>query len=595
MIAQSVKQWEEEIRLAKAYQAENGRLDRWKENCDFYDNKYPDGVIRVNLIFSIGRGLVPQLYFKTPTILVTPRKPGFRQQAKILEAVDNWLIPHLGIKAQVKLGILDAYRTNIAVFKFGYHSIGSEFPTDRVEEDPVPPSMREAMSGFLEAMKATILPFERQQAGSETEEDKEAQRLRRYSYHDWIKPEAPWMLRIAPEDYLVPFGGLDNPSIPWCAFRVIRPLEDVKKDPVYSHTRSLKANAKLNNTWKDGKVMTPQESSAIPQVDLVELYEVWDKRTGRVKVIVEGHDKFLRNDEHGLDIDGLPSEVLQFNPNGRDFWGVSDVDQIKDQIKEYNETRTVELMHKKTAISKFLFDENSISDDELAKFNEGKIACIKVKGDPRNAVMLLNPSMSRDLYAMSDVIRQDIHEVSGWSRNQLGDFDSDRRTATEAAIVQGALQLRADERRDQVADLIAAAFQRKIHPMIFDYWTEERVIEVTSLGGWQSYTGQQIRGDYEVSAVADSIVPLSRAQRQQTALKAYEILRNDPMFDQYRLRQVLLEQYDDVMPPDVLLPKEQAEQNVLQQAMAQVMSQPKPKPAGGTNAPPRPLVSALSR
>ena len=117
--------WEENIRLAKVYQDESGRLARWKENRDFYDNKYPDGVISVNLVFSIGRALVPQLYFKSPNVLVTPRKPGFRMQARILEAVDRWLIPHIGLKQQVKSCILDAYLTNVGIIKFGYHSIGT--------------------------------------------------------------------------------------------------------------------------------------------------------------------------------------------------------------------------------------------------------------------------------------------------------------------------------------------------------------------------------------------------------------------------------------------------------------------------------------
>ena len=576
MIPQTVKDWEEQIRLAKLYQDEGGRLAKWTESCNFYDNIYPPDVIRVNLIFSIGRGLVPQLYFKTPTILVVPRKPGMQRQAKILESVDNWLIPHLGMKYQLKMGILDAYRTNVAIYKFGYHSIGSEFPTDREEEDPVPPSMREAMSGFLEVLKTRVLPFERHQVeAEEKEEEKERQRLRRYSYHDWVRPDAPWLLRIDPEDYLVPYGGKDNYSIPWCTFRVIRPLEDVKKDPVYSNTRSLKANVKIDSI-SDKKVLSPQDRNAVPKQELVELYEIWDKRDGRVRVIAEGHDKFLRNDEHKLDIDGLPSEVLQFNPNGRDFWGVSDVEQIKDQIKEYNETRTVELMHKKTAITKFLFDQDSIDDSELSKFTKGQIAAIKVKGNPAGIVMQLTPSMSRDLYNMSNVIRQDIHEVSGWSRNQLGDYEADRRTATEAAIVQSALQLRADERRDQVADLIAAAFQRKIHPMLFDYWTEERVIKVTGLDQWVTYTGPEIRGDYDVTCVADSVVPLSRMQRQQTVTTAFTMLKGDPFIDQYRLRQTALEAFDDVLPMDILLPKEQAEQNIMQMALQSQIGQPKP-------------------
>lgn len=572
MAQETLKDWEEHIRLAKAYQAEHGRLERWKENRDFYDNKYPDGVISVNLVFSIGRALVPQLYFKSPNILVTPRKPRLREQAKILEAIDRWLIPHMGLKYQIKQCILDAYLTNVSILKFGYHSIGSEFPADQTEEE-MPSLLKQAMDAFLAPMKAMM--------GLDSEAEDEANRkLKKYSYHDWIKPDCPWALRWPTEDFLVPYGTVDIAAAPWCAFRLVRPLEDVQRDPVYSHTRSLKATGKLGDPMPGkptgGSVLSPQYKDAMPKVPMLEYYELWDKRDGRVKVLVEGHQHWLRNDVHNLNMDGLPVEIMQFNPNGRDFWGVADVDQIKAQVKEYNETRTLEIMHKRTAITKFLFNETAIDDTELAKFTSGQISAVKMKENPVGNVMPITVSMSRDLYNMSDVIRDDVREVIGYARNQVGEFEASRRTATEAAIVQQALQLRADERRDQVADLLGNAFQRKIHPMLFDFWGEERTIEVTALGGWVEYTGEQIRGDYDVSVTADSIVPLSRAQRQQTALVAFKELKNDPRIDQHRLYGTVLEQYDDVLPGDLLLPPEQAQQNMLVAALQQ-LSQAQPK------------------
>lgn len=567
----TLKDWEEEIKLAKAYQDEAGRLSRWRENRDFYDNKYPDGVISVNKVFSIGRALVPQLYFKSPNILITPRKPGLRQHAKVLEAIDNWLIPHMGLKMQIKQMILDAYLTNVGILKFGYHSIGTELPNE--EQAPeIPTILQQALDMMLGAF------------GSQ-KEDEEYEKLRKYSYHDWIKPDSPWALRWPTEDFLVPYGCIDIASAPWCAFRIVRPLEDVKKDPVYAHTKSLKATGKL---WDgpnkgSGGVLSPQFRSAVPKVELLEYFEIWDKRDGRIKVLVEGHDYWLRHEEHHLNMDGLPVEIMQFNPNGRDFWGVADVDQIKAQVKEYNETRTLEIMHKRTAITKFLFDENAIDDTELAKFTSGVQCAVKTKTPPQQAVMALSPSMSRDIFKVGEDIAEDIRDVIGYSRNQVGEFEASRRTATEAAIVQNALQLRSDERRDQVADLIANAFQRKIHPMLFDFWTEERSIDVTAMGGWITYTGSQIRGDYEVSVTADSIVPISRAQRQQTALIAFKELKNDPRIDQNRLYASVLEQYDDVLPQDLLLPPEQQQQNMMMTALQQG-----PQPGRGQSPQPRP-------
>ena len=602
-IPRTVDDWLEQIRLAKSYQAEDGRLERWKQNHEYYDNIYPEHVIAVNLVFSIGRALVPQLYFKTPTLLCMPRKPGRAQQAKILEAIDSWLIPHLGMKQQIKLAILDAYRTNIGVFKFGYHSIGTELPSTREEPSPTRLGpMRTALADYLSRVSPALGTLMRP---NEEEEDDQEEARRRYSYHDWIRPNAPWMLRVDPKDFLVPWRARDIHEAPWCAFRVVRPLEDVKEDPVYAQTATLQANVKMTlplsgavRSPNDQGVILPSDKGPQQAVPMVELFEVWDKRTGKLTTVAEGHDKFLRDEEHGWEIDGLPVEILNFNPNGDDFWGKSDVDQIKVLVQVYNETRTVELMHKKTAVTKFLFSQDAIDDTELDKATQGRIAFIKMKLPPVGNVMPLTMNMSRDLYNMSDVSRKDISEVIGYSRNQVGEYDADRRTATEAAMVQQALQLRADERRDQVADVLAAAFQRKIHPTIFQFWDTPRIIEVTALGGWVEYTGADIKGDYEVKTVADSVVPLTRMERQRTSLIAFEKLKNDPRIDQQRLYSVVLGAFEDVLPPDLLLPPQQQQQNMLQQAlqaggMPGQPGQPASPAEGNGRAEARPLVSSL--
>lgn len=612
----TVQDWQREIKRAKNYQAQTAGVSSWETARGYYMNKYPDDVISVNLVFAIGRALVPQLYFKVPTVLVQPDKKEFEEFAPVVEAVDKKLIVQMGMKQQLKLGILDAYVSNIAVFKFGYHSVATEFPR------PAQPSGNENIeSETLEALR-------RIEGGEELAVRSEQTRkeIRTYSYHDWIKPNSPWMLRVRPEDLLVPWGAQDIYSIPWCAFRVVRLLEDVKNDPVYDKavTADLKANTTLSTPLDKEEATTPtthkggipgvptakRPNAADTELDALEFYEIWDKRSGKVLAVLEDTQKeqFMRNDVHGLDIQGLPVEMLQFNPTGWNFWGPTDVDQITQQQIEYNETRTLEIMHKRAAVLKFLVDQGAMDDTEIAKLTEGKIIVAKTKLPPNAAIKELNPNMSRDIFNVSDVIRTDISEILGFSRNQAGEFDVSRRTATEASIVQRALEIRSDERRDQVADLIAAAFQRKINPMIFDQWTEQRSIEVSGKGGWVKFNGRQIRGDYSVSIVADSVVPLTQAQRQQTALTALQQFKDDPRIDQNRLYEWALGQFQALgLPTDLLLSDEEFQKNQQQQLIqgllqevgkAQAKQATKPQqPGGGTggNGQTRPRVSPVQR
>lgn len=583
-VSDELKDWQEKLNSGLNYLELDGRVDKWKRNRDYYENKYPDGVISVNLVFSIGRALVPNLYFKMPTIVNLPTKPGLQQEAKILEAIDSWLIRRLGMKQQIKLGILDSYLTNLAIFKFGYNTIGSEFPNidDRYT---IPDGVKDSLDALLGSAIVNNV------------EDDEDEERATYTYHDWVQPDSPWMLRVQPEDLIIPKGAVDQYAMPWCAFRVCRPLDDVKADPVYTKAvvDTLTPNASREEK-REGKTLSPNLKAKEAQEDLVEYYEVWDKKSQRIMACTLDGTKFMRNDPWDTNIQGLPLEILQFNPSGWDFWGQSDVEQIKSQVIEQNETRTLEMYHKRTAITKFIADEEKISDTEINKFTEGKSLIVKVKGDPRTAISQMNPSMSGDLYRISDVIRDDIREILGFSRNQAGDFEGGRKTATEAAIVQQAIQLRSDERRDQVADLIAFAFQRKIHPMIFDYWTEERVIEVTSLGGWQKYTGPQIKGDYDVVAMPDSIVPMTKAQRQQTAQTALQLFKGDPRINQQALYQWVLDQFEGIIPDNFLVPEQQVQQNALMNALVQMQQQggppgQGPRPKGrphGSSRPPMP-------
>jgi hypothetical protein len=550
MPAKDVKYWKEELRKAKLYQDKGGRLNKWKEYKKWYRNEYPDSVVSVNKAFGIGRAMVPQLYFKSPTILVHPRKQNVIQQAKVLEQIDMWLIDHIGFKSQIKYMILDAYITNIGVGKIGYHSISTELPTPSTET--------------TEAVAEMI--------GAEPAELEEELLLRKWSYHDYIRPDCPWYLRVRPQDVLVPWGFVDEHEAPWMAYRIVRPLADVKEDPTYTGTSKLEANIKIDAS--PSNTSSPNLMGQVgAQSDFVELFEIWDKRDGTVRVLSEDHDKWLRDEEHEMHITGLPSTILRFNPDGEDFWGVSDLEQIRKQINELNENRTHEIETKRLANVKAIVDTNIVSEEEIVKMEKGKPGpIIRGVGNVVGAYTQFKLDMPQDFYRVDEIIDKDIREIIGFSRNQAGEFDTSRRTATEAGIVQQAHELRADERRDLVADLIAETFRDKIHPLIFDNWTQERVIKVTQLGGWVKYTGDQIRGDYDLMVVPDSVLPLTRRQEQEMAMQAFRLFKGDIMVKQRELYIRVMQAFKDFVPdPEQLLQDEKVVQEQQQAQQQQAM------------------------
>jgi hypothetical protein len=540
--------WKDQIQKAKQYQDHKGRLKKWERYRKWYRNEYPPDVVSVNRIFATGRALVPQLYFKAPTIVVRPRKPGFERMAKILESVDAWLIDHIGFKQQIKMLILDSYIVNIGVGKIGYHTISTELPTPSDETT-------EALADFL---------------GAPVRELSDELVRRRWSYHDYVKPDSPWFLRVRPQDILVPWGFVDEHETPWVAFRIVRPLEDVKHDPVYHNVSRLQPNVRPQLELT--ATISPNLHGQLQGQEFVELFEIWDKRDGKVRVLSMDHDKWLRNEEHNMDIVGAPCVVLRFNPDGEDFWGVSDVEQIHKQQLELNENRTHEIETKRLANVKGIVDTNVIPEEELQKLEKGKPGpLVRSQGSPAAAFAEWKLNVPADLYRIDEIIDKDFREIIGFSRNQSGEFEVSRRTATEAQIVREAFLLRADERRDMVADLIAETFRDKIHPLIFQNWSAERVIQVTALGGWVKFTGEQIRGDYDVVVIPDSVLPLSKKQEQQMAVEAFTLFRGDPRIRQEELYRQVLQRFRELIPdPDMLLvPEQEVQRAALLQALQQ--------------------------
>ena len=538
-----ILKWKDRVRAAKQYQERDGRFQNWRRNRDWYRNRYPSQVVSVNLVFSYGRALVPQLYFKAPTILCRPHKQNFVQQSKILEAIDAWLIDHIGLKQQIKMVILDAFLTNVGIIKCGYNTLSTELPAPNEDSTAVVAEM----------------------LGAPTSELQEDLDRKKWSYHDHIKPNAPWALRVRPQDVLIPWGFADEHEAPWMAYKVVRPVADVKKDEAYKNTSRLQPNV-VPDTGLSG-LISPNLVGATSSGEFVELIEIWDKRDGTIRVLSMDHDKWLRDDEHGLEITGFPGVVLRFNPDGEDFWGVPDCEHIAKQVIELNENRTHEIVSKRLANIKGIVDTNTVDDIEIQKAEAGKGGMfIKAKGNAAAAFHQFAFTVPPDLWKVDEVIRRDVRDTLGWSRNQSGEFHPGRKTATEVETVQSAFELRSDERRDQVADMFAELFRDKIHPMIFQHWTEQRTMEVTALGGWYKFTGQEIRADYDVFVVPDSVIPMGRRDEQQLAERMFAALKGDPRIQQRPLYLYMMGAFRELIPdPESLMVPEEEYQKLVQQ------------------------------
>lgn len=489
----SVAWWQEEIKKGLLYQQLYGRPEEWKRFRAYYRHQWQPGTsMPLNMIFTIIRSMLPQVYFRNPRIFVTSTKPGMEVHAKTVEAIDNYLIQELGIKEQMKRVIRDAGIQGSAVLWRGYDS---EYGYDLDNLDPL---TGDSTLTYL---------------------DKRGYRI---EYSQYINPGMPWAMRSDLESTVLPWGTRDVKNSEWVAMRVIRKLDDVKRDPKYTGTRDLPP-VRITRT-------TDNELSRLFENDeYCEIWQIHDVKTGKVYAVVLDHPDFLREDEDEMQIEGLPFHWFTFNEDPIFPWGIPDARIIEPQQLEMNETRKMAMYHRRVAIMKLLYKKGSIKKEEVEKMlDEDVKAAIAVEtdgGSLRDAVMEFTSHVPNDLHNWVEICRNDIREITGFSRNQMGQVQGDRTTATEAKIVSGAHEIRIDERRDQAADYLTEVI-KGINQTVFKFWQTPRVVQIvgpTGLPGWIEYRGEEIAGDYNYRIDPNNGMPVSGETRKMDGTQLLQL------------------------------------------------------------------------
>jgi len=516
--------WTDQINAGIKFRKKYTHQQKWETWRSYYRGVWKKGVLPVNLFFMMARTIVPRIYFRNPSISLTPAKPGPLHMAfaQTLERVDNKLIRRLKVKKQIKKIVQDAFLFGTGFGKLGY---GGQY-----------------------TLKPSLLEDTEQPYGKTGE---------RYEYHSNVIANHPWLLRIPPGQIIVPTGTEGSEDMMWYAHWVRRPLQDVKRDPRFKNTDKLKPTSTQSIEQE-----TKTEPDIQKPIQMIDLYEVHDAKWRRVFVISPVSDKPLYDagDEFQFK-DGFNLYPLIFNEDDEVFWGVPDSQILEPYQLEINEIRTQAMKHRRLALVKIFAKLGSISQAEADKMLSEEVGAIVWTLEDPNLVIDARKlsEIPADLDRAKFEVLNDVRETVGFSRNQFGEYAARGRsgvpTATEAQIVQMASEIRVDERRDMVADLLVGAVG-DWHELIFTYWTEEQVIDIIGPGGvqlWVTFTGQELKaGQYEVKIDPDSTVPETKDMREQKGVQVYTILKENPLIDPEKLTRYLLHslhgvQYDDMM------------------------------------------------
>jgi len=510
------------IKSGIKYRKEYSSCDRWKDYRKMYRGQWAEEIRPVNKIFSHGRSLVPRVYFRSPRVSITATRPDLVWHAMVVEAIDNQLIRETLLKNTLKRSVLDAYLCGTGPIKVGYDSEYGYIPQQAVGE------------------------------GGETATQIGTKEGERIEYKMGIQPGMPWALRVLPEDIVIPWGAGDPSSLPWYAHYILRPLDDVKEDQKYDKekTKDLKGTRSPDKGGGDKPAFKPREPKD-KDVVFAELWEVHDQKTRQMMTFCE--DKMILSTDDILQIEGLQIEFLQFNPDPEYFWAIPDCVIIEPQQLELNEVRTQASRHRAIALLKFIYKRGAFKDTDLEKLFSAEVG----PGVPcdeetiAQAVTLLQPHIPPELWQEAQMILNDMKEGIGLAENQGAMYKAGTPpTAREAGIVEQAFDVRVDERKDIVADVLVNII-RKWNQYIFSFWTEEKVVKIVSPQGtpyWITYTGDELKGEYYLQVDPESGMPLNRQLKYMMAKDLYSTLGGNKLVDQILLLQILIQHYQSVEP-----------------------------------------------
>jgi len=233
-----------------------------------------------------------------------------------------------------------------------------------------------------------------------------------------VSEDRPFVERVSPFDMFVNAEATTMRDIRWVAQRIVRPLEEAKRDPRYQS--SVRSKLSADDVTTGLVQMSGTERKKFnDQNERVVIWEFYDMERHQFMVFSDSSRDFLIKPRPIPYHAGHPYVLLRDHEVPDDFYAIGELEQIKPLVYEKNMNRTQMLNHKKKQNRKYLAWDGVLDSDAIQA----------LRSDEDSEVVFVNRSftgqlddvmkpvpqlpVNADLYAVDQVIDADINEVSG--------------------------------------------------------------------------------------------------------------------------------------------------------------------------------------
>ena len=467
--------------------------------------------ITINMIYSNLQAELPTLYNSDPYYYVKLKKARstnpmeialLEQKAKVRQSFLNYLKGELNLKKKARLAIFDAF--------FQYGVVKTHFSADEIENPDAGKSI------YLEDTEIPLI-------GENNQPLMEPDTL--------PANEKYKITRIHPDDFLVDedAGPLDPDDVGWKAQRIRVPLEEAKKNPKYkSNARKLLQATELSDEAQQDREKRKKGGLAIAGKDDIEpdiaiLWEIYDLKNDQWLVVAENCKEFLKDpDSLPPGMEGDPFVDLRYTIRDDSWYPLPPVSQWLDPQREYCETRSKRLQHRKKSKRVYELYGPAFDDPEAAaaRLESGEDLSVLIKNQVMPAIIAVpDAPLDHQEHLEYSYLRQDFQDlaVGPNQRGSTAGVDS----ATEAGILEKRAMVREGDKIGIVMDFLTL-IARKMDQLVQANITEDQAIKVAGPAGdevWEliratDYT--EIAGEYDysinVGAETPQLPEIERAQ-----------------------------------------------------------------------------------
>ena len=540
-----LKQYKQRLDASRRWRKDDGYDATWRRLVDMYrgyhyeDYRDEDRLL-VNIAFSTVNIISPNISVNFPKITVNSVKPDEAAQAVVAEAVVNYWWRHKDIRSEFRRAVKDGL-----IFGHGWIKVGYRFVEEEVVGDDVDPSDPEAEGG--ESQPITV-----------------------------ILEDSPFAERVSPFDVFVDPDATSMKDIKWIAQRIRRPIADVKSDKRYAKAAREQVSVMAVSRYADDpsrkKIHDKNEGYA-------EIWEFYDVAAKKMSVFCETSEQFLVKPMPLPYSFGQPFVMIRNYDVPDQFYPVGDLESIEPLQKELNETRTQIMNHRKRYARKYLYKESAFDQygRGALESDDDNVMVPVTSDEPLGSVIAPMPAVINppEFYDQTSLIISDIDRVSGVSEIQRGGSPEIRRTATEAALTQDAVNARTADKLAIVEQSIAEVGRRMV-ALARQFMTGEQVARLTGKDGdpiWIQFDRDYLAGDFDFEVEAGSTQPHNEQFRRQMALQIVDAMApfaGAGVVDMAKLATYVLQQGFGVKNPD----------EFMAQAMPPQMAGPAGMPAG---------------